>query len=215
MPPLPDGKIYSATYSNVSLSRLPFAPASSPPSCANACLGGGALHMGGKQQSRLTKHQVPVYEFNVAGNHVMRRRADDWINATHILKVADYDKPARTRILEREVQKGVHEKVQGGYGKYQGTWIPLPEGRQLAERNGVLEKMLPIFDFIPGDRSPPPAPKHATAASNRPKPPRQSAAAVSRNGNNKYSLESIQCRRPPSTVHFSFRAGADVWVQPS
>ena len=53
----------------------------------------------------------------------MRRRADDWINATHILKVADYDKPARTRILEREVQKGVHEKVQGGYGKYQGTYL--------------------------------------------------------------------------------------------
>lgn len=50
----------------------------------------------------------------------MRRRCDDYINATHILKVADYDKPARTRILEREVQKGVHEKIQGGYGKYQG-----------------------------------------------------------------------------------------------
>jgi hypothetical protein len=50
----------------------------------------------------------------------MRRRVDNWINATHILKAAGFDKPARTRILEREVQKGVHEKVQGGYGKYQG-----------------------------------------------------------------------------------------------
>jgi hypothetical protein len=50
----------------------------------------------------------------------MRRRGDNWINATHILKVAGFDKPARTRILEREVQKGTHEKVQGGYGKYQG-----------------------------------------------------------------------------------------------
>jgi transcription factor MBP1 len=118
----------------------------------------------------------------------MRRRADDWINATHILKVADFDKPARTRILEREVQKGVHEKVQGGYGKYQGTWVPLHDGRMLAERNGVLEKMLPIFDYIPGDRSPPPAPKHATAASNRAKAPRQTAAAR-RNGKNMYSLE--------------------------
>ncbi|PVI04697.1 apses-domain-containing protein [Periconia macrospinosa] len=108
----------------------------------------------------------------------MRRRADDWINATHILKVADYDKPARTRILEREVQKGVHEKVQGGYGKYQGTWIPLPEGRLLAERNGVLEKMRPLLDFVPGDRSPPPAPKHATAASSRPKAARQNASAA-------------------------------------
>ncbi|KAF2867612.1 hypothetical protein BDV95DRAFT_581359 [Massariosphaeria phaeospora] len=151
IPPAPDGKIYSATYSN-----------------------------------------VPVYELNVNGNHVMRRRADDWINATHILKVADHDKPARTRILEREVQKGVHEKVQGGYGKYQGTWIPLPEGRMLAERNKVLEKMRPIFDYIPGDRSPPPAPKHSTAASNRPKAPRQSAAAA-RNGNkNAYPPEPIQ-----------------------
>ncbi|KAL1297494.1 hypothetical protein AAFC00_005013 [Neodothiora populina] len=122
-----------------------------------------------------TYSNVPVYEFNVAGNHVMRRRSDDWINATHILKVADFDKPARTRILEREVQKGVHEKVQGGYGKYQGTWIPLPDGRNLAERNNVLEKLRPIFDYIPGDRSPPPAPKHATASS-KPRQSRQPAA---------------------------------------
>jgi len=103
----------------------------------------------------------------------MRRRADDWINATHILKVADFDKPARTRILEREVQKGVHEKVQGGYGKYQGTWVPLGDGRQLAERNGVLEKMKPIFDFVPGERSPPPAPKHVTAGASRPRARRE------------------------------------------
>ncbi|GAB7357787.1 hypothetical protein MBLNU459_g0606t1 [Dothideomycetes sp. NU459] len=116
-----------------------------------------------------TYSNVPVYELNVAGNHVMRRRSDDWINATHILKVADFDKPARTRILEREVQKGVHEKVQGGYGKYQGTWIPLHDGRHLAERNGVLEKLRPILDFVPGDRSPPPAPKHATATSSKPR----------------------------------------------
>ncbi|KAK8214840.1 Transcription factor mbp1 [Zalaria obscura] len=122
-----------------------------------------------------TYSNVPVYELYVDKVHVMRRRSDDWINATHILKVADFDKPARTRILEREVQKGVHEKVQGGYGKYQGTWIPLPDGRALAERNGCLEKMRPIFDFVPGDRSPPPAPKHATAASSKPRTNRQLA----------------------------------------
>jgi hypothetical protein len=52
---------------------------------------------------------------------VMRRRSDGWLNATQILKVAGFDKPQRTRVLEREVQKGEHEKVQGGYGKYQGT----------------------------------------------------------------------------------------------
>jgi hypothetical protein len=54
----------------------------------------------------------------------MRRRSDSWLNATQILKVAGFDKPQRTRVLEREVQKGEHEKVQGGYGKYQGQPQP-------------------------------------------------------------------------------------------
>jgi hypothetical protein len=69
----------------------------------------------------------------------MRRRADDWINATHILKVAEYDKPSRTRILEREVQKGVHEKVQGGYGKYQGTMEPrrIADGTLTSKSNWI------------------------------------------------------------------------------
>ena len=43
------------------------------------------------------------------GVAVMRRRSDSWLNATQILKVAGFDKPQRTRVLEREVQKGEHE----------------------------------------------------------------------------------------------------------
>jgi transcription factor MBP1 len=66
---------------------------------------------------------------------VMRRRADGYLNATQILKVAGFDKPQRTRVLEREVQKGEHEKVQGGYGKYQGksrrTDVGKADGRYL------------------------------------------------------------------------------------
>lgn len=57
------------------------------------------------------------------GVAVMRRRSDSWLNATQILKVAGFDKPQRTRVLEREIQKGEHEKVQGGYGKYQGEFL--------------------------------------------------------------------------------------------
>lgn len=63
---------------------------------------------------------VPVYECIIKQVAVMRRRSDNWLNATQILKVVGLDKPQRTRILERDIQKGVHEKVQGGYGKYQG-----------------------------------------------------------------------------------------------
>ncbi|KAJ9494086.1 Transcription factor mbp1 (MBF subunit p120) [Exophiala xenobiotica] len=123
-----------------------------------------------------TYSNVPVYELKIGNDHVMRRRSDEWVNATHVLKIAGFDKPARTRILEREVQKGVHEKIQGGYGKYQGTWIPLTEARALAEKHGVVARISAIFDFVPGDRSPPPAPKHTTAASNRPKQNKQAAA---------------------------------------
>ncbi|KAI1778481.1 ANK-repeat protein MBP1 [Hypoxylon cercidicola] len=118
---------------------------------------------------------IPVYEFQFGVDlkeHVMRRRQDNWINATHILKAAGFDKPARTRILEREVQKDVHEKIQGGYGKYQGTWIPLEAGEQLARRNNIYERLRLIFEFTPGNQSPPPAPRHAS----KPKAPRKPAA---------------------------------------
>lgn len=70
---------------------------------------------------KATYSGVPVYEMLCKGVAVMRRRSDSYLNATQILKVADFDKPQRTRILEREVQTGQHEKVQGGYGKYQGN----------------------------------------------------------------------------------------------
>lgn len=52
----------------------------------------------------------------------MRRRADGYMNATQILKVAGVDKGRRTKILEREILPGLHEKIQGGFGRYQGTW---------------------------------------------------------------------------------------------
>lgn len=52
----------------------------------------------------------------------MRRSSDSWVNATQILKVAGIPKSARTKILDKEIMVGLHDKVQGGYGKYQGTW---------------------------------------------------------------------------------------------
>jgi transcription factor MBP1 len=55
-----------------------------------------------------------------------------------------------------------------------GTWVPLQEGRALAEKNQILSRLNKIFDYVAGERSPPPAPKHATAASSRPKVPKAS-----------------------------------------
>ncbi|CAE7052503.1 unnamed protein product [Rhizoctonia solani] len=124
---------------------------------------------GDPQIFKATYSGVPVYEMICKSVAVMRRRADSWLNATQILKVAGFDKPQRTRVLEREVQKGEHEKVQGGYGKYQGTWVPLDRGIQLAQQYHVENLLRPIIDFSPAASSPPLAPKHITAPSSRPR----------------------------------------------
>lgn len=102
----------------------------------------------------------------IRGIAVMRRRADSYVNATQILKVAGIDKGRRTKILEKEILPGKHEIVQGGYGKYQGTWyvcpffpgsfqvftllrIPLDRGRDVAAQFGVAHLLTPLFDYMP------------------------------------------------------------------
>lgn len=78
-----------------------------------------------------------------------------------------------------------------------GTWIPLPDGRQLAERNNILDKLRPIFDYVAGDRSPPPAPKHTTVS--RPRASKNSAN--SRKATNNDALNAVKPHRsmgPPS-----------------
>ncbi|CAL1715041.1 unnamed protein product [Somion occarium] len=120
------------------------------------------------------KHaRIKVYECMVRGIAVMRRRADSYVNATQILKVAGVDKGRRTKILEKEILPGKHEIVQGGYGKYQGTWIPLERGRDIATQYGVAPLLAPLFDFVPVANSLGPSmsqglPNAPSAASPRP-----------------------------------------------
>lgn len=81
----------------------------------------------------------------------MRRRKDDWVNATQILKCCNIPKAKRTKILEKGVQQGLHEKIQGGYGRFQGTWIPLPDAQRLAHTYGVTPEMAPVLFFDPSN----------------------------------------------------------------
>lgn len=111
---------------------------------------------------------VDVYELIDSTGSIMRRKHDGWVNATHILKAASFPKAKRTRILEKDVQTRTHEKIQGGYGKYQGTWVPLETARELADEFGVHDRLTPLFELIRsyGASSPPPAPKHHHASKN-------------------------------------------------
>ncbi|CUM66171.1 uncharacterized protein PRCAT00003829001 [Priceomyces carsonii] len=123
--------------------------------------------MANKQIYSATYSNVPVFEFVTSEGPIMRRKSDSWINATHILKIARFPKAKRTRILEKDVQTGIHEKVQGGYGKYQGTYVPLDIGASIAKNFDVFDVLRPIFEFkyIEGkSETPPPAPKHSHAS---------------------------------------------------
>lgn len=93
---------------------------------------------------------VDVYEMEVNGIAVMRRRADSWLNATQILKVAGIEKGKRTKVLEKEILIGEHEKVQGGYGKYQGTWIKFEKGLEFCRQYGVEELLRPLLTYDMG-----------------------------------------------------------------
>ncbi|KAJ1735827.1 transcriptional regulator swi6 [Coemansia biformis] len=92
---------------------------------------------------------IQVYEMLCRGVAVMRRRSDSWLNATQLLKVAGIDKGRRTKILEREVLTGTHEKIQGGYGKYQGTWVPFTRGVQLCRQYAIYEYVRVILEHDP------------------------------------------------------------------
>ena len=87
---------------------------------------------------------------DIGGLAVMKRRHDSWMNATQILKLAGIDKGKRTKVLEKEILSGEHEKVQGGYGKYQGTWISYNRALDFAKGYGVLEPLRPLLEYDMG-----------------------------------------------------------------
>ncbi|CAG8977980.1 hypothetical protein HYALB_00001862 [Hymenoscyphus albidus] len=93
---------------------------------------------------------VDVYEMEVNKIAVMRRRKDSWLNATQILKVAGIEKGKRTKVLEKEILIGEHEKVQGGYGKYQGTWIKFERGLEFCRQYGVEDQLRPLLTYDMG-----------------------------------------------------------------
>ncbi|ODV63433.1 KilA-N domain-containing protein, partial [Ascoidea rubescens DSM 1968] len=90
---------------------------------------------------------IDVYESLIDGIPLMRRCTDDWVNATQILKVAKFQKAQRTRILEREIQTGNHEKIQGGHGRFQGTWVPLTIAKNLAKNHSIDKNIINLLNF--------------------------------------------------------------------
>ena len=97
----------------------------------------------------------------------MRRVKDSWMNATQILRVANVDKGRRTKVLEKEILTGEHEKVQGGYGKYQGTWVNYKRGRDFCRSYGVEDILRPLLDYEVAAGNETPTKEQAMAANRK------------------------------------------------
>ena len=85
-----------------------------------------------------------------------------------------------------------------------GTWVPFERGIELSAQYKVDHLLKPIFDFVPlsGD-SPPPAPKHVTAASAKPRPvPQRQVAAAGQNHVNAPSRPSFPRQTEVTQTHF-------------
>ncbi|KAK9893697.1 hypothetical protein P389DRAFT_107116 [Cystobasidium minutum MCA 4210] len=142
------------------------------PNKANASANNNANGLTSPTVFHAVYSNVPVYEIMARGIGVMRRRSDSWINATQLLKVAGIGKAQRTKILDRDIagSGGVipYEKIQGGYGRYQGTWIPFHEAAKVADEYGILELIQPLLDYqaAPAATQPPLAGMNSSTSSN-------------------------------------------------
>ena len=139
---------------------------------------------------------ISVYEMSINEMIVMRRRTDSWLNATQILKIAGVDKGKRTKVLEKEIISGEHEKVQGGYGRYQGTWINYKRGRDFCRAYGVEDLLRPLLEYDMGQDGEAPG-----ESSHLETPTKEQAMAAQRkkmlhNGQDKTNLQT------PNTTFF-------------
>lgn len=106
-----------------------------------------------------TYAETDVYECYVRGFEsriVMRRTHDDWVNITQVFKIAQFSKTQRTKVLEKEANDMRHEKVQGGYGRFQGTWIPLENAKYMVSKYNIRDPVVnTILEFKLDPQNPP------------------------------------------------------------
>ncbi|QPG73039.1 hypothetical protein FOA43_000343 [Brettanomyces nanus] len=92
---------------------------------------------------------IDVFEMEVNQCPIMRRVKDSFFNATQILKLVGLDRSRRYKLLETEIYQGPHEKVQGGFGRYQGTWIPYDRAVSLSRRYDIYDVLKPLLLYNP------------------------------------------------------------------
>ncbi|KAJ3008734.1 UNVERIFIED_CONTAM: hypothetical protein HDU68_002976 [Siphonaria sp. JEL0065] len=107
----------------------------------------------------------PVIELIYRGVSVLRRTGYLAINGTQILTLSGItDRARRARVLDVKCvgQGWPHERIQGGAGRFQGTWMPTAQALQLAKEYGVAGIIQQLVDFVAPASNPAPGTKQNT-----------------------------------------------------
>lgn len=101
--------------------------------------------------SQATYAQTPVWEIFVRNNPIIRRQDDSWVNATQLLRAGGIERPSRTGIMDKFIKsESDYRRVQGGFGKFQGTWVPLHIAIGMANEVRVMDDLQPLLQADPG-----------------------------------------------------------------
>lgn len=89
---------------------------------------------------------IDVYEVNWKSIPVMKRKRDNYVNASQILKAAKVEKKKRKKVLKRLCELVPFEKIEFGFHTFQGIWVPETSAKKLADKWQVLDPLMPLFD---------------------------------------------------------------------
>lgn len=83
------------------------------------------------------------FQVDARGVCVARRHDNNMINGTKLLNVCGMSRGKRDGILKNEKERIV---VKVGAMHLKGVWITFQRGKQLAEQNGILDVLYPLFE---------------------------------------------------------------------
>lgn len=89
---------------------------------------------------------LDVFETKINNVAVMKLKKKQQVNAGQILKLAKLPKKKRTQIIKKLAQTIDGERIDFGFFKFQGFWIPLDAAKRLAKKWNVEKQLSNLFE---------------------------------------------------------------------
>ncbi len=96
--------------------------------------------------AQITDYDFQHVQIEIEGQFVLMRKADSFLNATHIMNIAGKSNVQRERLLII-IKKHMSVKIILRGCRISGSWINLSTGRILCEYLSLKQKLRPLLDY--------------------------------------------------------------------